>query len=203
METYQLKFLHPAPELRELMILLEIEKNQSLSQNLIAAKVGIVPAMVNRYIKSFVKNNMIQMNGKSKRKMTYHLTEQGLSRRNSLLFHYMNETIGLYKNAKTEFGRILKEFIKEKIKKIVLFGAGETAEVVYNAARALGFQIIGIVDSNSEKQGGEFMGMTIESPDRIEKLNPDGIIITSFGFSNDIYNGIKHLEEKGIKIRRL
>jgi len=203
MDTYQLKFLHPSPEFRELMILLEIEKNQSLSQNLIAKKVGIVPAMVNRYIKGFVKNNIIKVNGRSKRKMTYHLTQEGISKRNALLFNYMNETIWLYKNAKTEFGRILTEFIKEKIKKIVLFGAGETAEVVFHAARALGFKIIGIVDSSIEKQGKEFMGMTIESPSRIEELGPDGIIITSFGFPKDIYNGIKHLEEKGIKIRRL
>ena len=203
MNTYQLKFLHPSPEFRELMILLEIEKNHTQSQNLIAEKVGIVPAMVNRYIKGFVRKNMIKVNGLSKRKMTYHLTEQGLSRRNSLLFNYMNETIWLYKNAKTEFGRVLTDFLEQKIKKIVLYGAGETAEVVFNSARALGFKIIGIVDSDPGKQGKEFMGMEIESPKNIEKIAPEGIIITSFGFSNDIYSEIKYLEKKGIKIRRL
>ena len=41
------------------------------------------------------------------------------------------------------------------------------------------------------------------SPEVIESLQPDAVIITSFGHMDEIEEQVKHLEGKGIQVLRL
>jgi len=123
-----LLFLQPTPSLRELQILLEIDKNKKVSQNSISEVVGIAPSMVNNYLKDFVEHELVLMEGKTHRKVNYFLTEKGAARRIQLLSKYMVEAVKLYKNAKFEISERLKAIRKEGIRRVVFYGAGETAE---------------------------------------------------------------------------
>jgi DNA-binding MarR family transcriptional regulator len=198
-----LSFLSPSPALRELLILLEIERTPRVTQRILAKRVGLTPATVNEYIKELEKENLIEIVGSTRRRIKYFLTPKGRAKRANLLSTYLIETQQLYLAAKEEFRARLIGFYDGGVRRIVLYGAGPTAEIITNLAEEIGFEVIGIVDSDSEKHGADFLGRIVSPPSEIPKMNPEGIVITSLSHKDEIYNKIKYLEELGIKVKVL
>ena len=197
-----LSFFQPTTQFRELILLNEIESNPRITQSQLAREAGIVPAMVNNYIKSFLKNNLISVEGNN-RAMQYTLTPEGAKYKMDLLLSYFRETVYLYKNVKEEIKSKLNSYKEENIETIVIYGARETAEITLKAADELGIEVLGVVDGDLSQQGKGFFGRVIELPSRIEDYMPDAVVISSSGFQDEIYANIKNYEQMGIKIRKL
>lgn len=174
-----------------------------MSQNNLAREVGLTSSMINNYIRDLSKEGLISIKGKTNRTMSYNITAKGLKKKTSLLVAYTLETTVLYQDAKQEFALKLQEIYNEGIHNAVLFGAGETAEIIYNASKSKDLEIIGIVDNNPDKQGKLFGNLIIQPPAFIERINPDGVIIASVGRQDEIYEQIYSLSNKGIAIRTI
>ena len=86
---------------------------------------------------------------------------------------------------------------------MILFGAAETAEVVYAAIRSSAMKVIGVVDSDKSKQGRCFDKFTIQPPQFLKDVNPDAIIVTSFGKQEEICQCVKGITGDSIPIKRL
>lgn len=99
---------------------------------------------------------------------------------------------------------ILQCFKKYKTKKIAFWGASMFIRNFFNKYKVKNKNIIGIIDKDSTKQGDKYSSYTIYSPDEIENLNPDIIIISIINFSyerqKEIKNYIKTHYKKRIKI---
>ena len=160
-------------------------------------------SMINNYIRELSKENLISIQGKTNRTMSYNLTPRGTREKMTLLITYTLETTGLYQDAKQEFAQRLQNIYEEGIYNAVLFGASETAEILYNASKSLDLEIIGIVDNDPDKQGKLFGNLIIQTPELIERINPDGVIIASLGRQDEIYAQIHSLTTKGIAIRTI
>ncbi|MGM0607070.1 MAG: winged helix-turn-helix transcriptional regulator [Candidatus Muiribacteriota bacterium] len=198
-----LKFLKPAPNLRELMILNQLHKNPKTSQAFLSKILGISVSMVNKYISGFVEAGLINIKGKTNRDTTYNLTDKGAEIKRKRLISYMVETIKLYKDAKNEFLIKIESFRDSGVNKIAFYGAGETAEIAINAAFEAGLKIIAVVDQDDKKQGKTINGILVVPPSMLENMDFDGIIISSFGYTNEIYSNIKHYLKKDKKILKL
>lgn len=200
--TNNLTFFQPTSLLRELIILDEIRRNTRITQSMLAERAGIVPAMVNNYIKAFIKKGYVEAEGNN-RDMKYVVTTQGDAHKTSLLMSYFQEAVGLYKNVKEEIQKKLDEVKKEGINTIVLYGAAETAEITIGAAEKAGLDVVGVVDTDVLKHGREFFGRTIQAPEAITDHMPDAVIVASSGYQDEIYNQVQKYESQGIKIRKL
>ncbi|MFA5479062.1 MAG: winged helix-turn-helix transcriptional regulator [Candidatus Muiribacteriota bacterium] len=195
-----LYFLKPSPKLRELMILNQLEKNPKTSQSALSKLLGISVSMVNKYIYVFTEEKFIEVSGDSNRHISYYLTDKGKEEKRKLLIAYMIETVKLYKDAKKEFQVKIENFKNSGVSKVVFYGAGETAEIALAAAIESGLKIIAVVDQNKEKQGKTINGILIVSPGMIRNMDYDGIIISSFGFTNEIFEKVQGLRLLGKKI---
>ena len=198
-----LNFFKHSPLFKRLLILAAIEKDPHISQNNLAEEVGLTSSMINNYIRELSNEELISIQGKTNRTMSYNLTLTGLKEKMSLLIEYTLETTGLYQDAKQEFAQRLKKIYEEGIHNAVLFGASETGEILYNASKSLNLEIIGIVDNDPDKQGKLFGNLIIQPPEYIERINPDGVIIASVGRQDEIYEQIKSFTDKGIAIRTI
>ena len=203
MNNNGLKFFKHSPLFKRLLILSAIEKNPFISQSRLAKQVDLTSSMVNNYIREMSHKKNITIKGKTNRTMSYNLTPKGFEEKMSLLIAYTLETTGLYQDAKQEFAQRLQQIYEEGIHNVVLFGASETAEILYNSSKPLDLEIIGIVDNDPDKQGTLFGNLVIQPPDFIERINPDGVIIASVGRQNEIYAQINSLATKGIAIRTI
>jgi len=203
MNNNGLRFFVSSPLFKRLLILSAIEKTPHISQNKLAGEVGLTSSMVNNYIRDLSKEELISIKGKTNRTMSYNITSKGLKKKTSLLVAYTLETTGLYQDAKQELAHKLQKFYDEGIHNAVLFGAGETAEILYNASKSKDLEIIGIVDNDPDKQGKLFGNLIIQPPEFIERINPDGVIIASLGRQEEIHAQINSLGDKGIVIKTI
>ncbi len=203
MKKNNLQFFKFSPLFKKLLILSAIEKNSHISQHSLALEVGLTSSMVNNYIHSLSKEKLITIKGKTNRSMHYNLTPRGFREKMTLLISYNLETTALYMDAKREFAQRLQKIYEEGISRAVLFGAGETAEIIYNACQNLKLKIIGIVDNDPDKQERLFGNLIIKPPSCIEEIKPDGVIIASVGRQDEIYREIASLTDKGIAVKKI
>ena len=203
MNRDDLQFFKSSPLFKRLLILTALEHNPAISQHTLAHEVGLTSSMINNYIRDLSENRLISVKGTTNRSMSYNLTPKGIREKMSLLVSYNLETTALYMDAKKEFALRLQKIYEEGIHRAVLFGAGETAEIIYNASQSLKLEIIGIVDNDPAKQEKLFGNLIIKAPSCIEELNPDGVIIASVGRQDEIYTQIAVLTNQGIAVKKI
>ena len=73
----------------------------------------------------------------------------------------------------------LHQLYEAGIKRIVVFGAAETGELINSAVQATPLQIVGWVDNDVAKHQRAFGELTVSSPDHIEHYSPDAVLIAS------------------------
>ena len=83
---------------------------------------------------------------------------------------------------------------------VVLFGAAETGELVYSAAKTTPIRIVGWVDNDASKHQMRFGEIRVESPTRIESFDMDAVLIASSGKTDEIQRQLQPLISKGIAI---
>ena len=203
MNREDLQFFKSSPLFKRLLILTALEQNPAISQHTLGQEVGLTSSMVNNYIRDLSENRLISIKGTTNRTMSYNLTPKGIRERMSLLISYNLETTVLYMDAKKEFSRRLQKIYEEGIHRAVLFGAGETAEIIYNASQSQKLKIIGVVDNDPTKQGKLFGNLIIKPPRCIEEIKPDAVIIASVGRQEEIYKQIAVLMTKGIAVIKI
>lgn len=195
-----LQFLRPTKLMRELFLLLSLEETRSLSQHQLARRVGVSSAMSHNYMKALIDQGAVAVSGQTNRRMQYDVTRRGMERRASLMGAYSKEIARLYSIAKGEVERRLREFYDEGIKAIVLFGAAETGELVYNAARATPLRIVGVVDNDASKHWAPFGRLAVFPPDAIGSFGADAVLIASSGGTDDILQQLRSLIPQGVAI---
>lgn len=198
-----LRFFKPNRLLREFLLLLGLEANPHMSQHEIARIAGISSSMAHNYVKYFIAKGFITVQGETNRTMQYLVSPAGKEQTHTLLSLYSAEVVQLYTLARQACEHKLQRLYQQGVRTAVLFGAAETGELVYNATQHTPLHILGVVDNDAAKQGRKFGAFTVSSPRLIEQVDPDGVIITALGRPDEIYQDIKHLEKRGIKIFKL
>lgn len=202
-QPFQSKFLTPTKKFRRLSVLLAIRNTPRISQHKIAEITHLSSSMVNNYMKELQKQGLITVTGNTNRTQEYHLTSSGRDELISLLLSYSAEIIQLYGGAKREIIERLHHMHLEGIQSVALFGAAETAEVVYAAIKDTPLTVTAVVDNDRTKQGRPFNGLTIQAPEQLSQINVDAVVITSFGRQEEIYECVRRLVGEEIKILKL
>lgn len=196
-------YLKPSKSTRVLAILEELKRDSSISQFELGRRLNLSGAMVNQYLKQLQENGLVEflpVNGKSYR---YTLTEEGRQSRREMFSDYSSETVRLYTTIKDFVLEQLHSLGEEGKRRLALFGASETCEVVLSALRDTDFKIMALLDNDSRKQGQLFNGHVVSSPSVLDHVNCDAVVITSFGKQAEIYEQLKpYAEKRGFQIVR-
>lgn len=69
------------------------------------------------------------------------------------------------------------------MEKLLLWGTGQIAKEVLTQCRTLNmYNILGVIDNNSEREGSNFYGYRVYQPDIVKELQPDKIVILTDAF---------------------
>jgi hypothetical protein len=198
------KYIKPSKETRVLAILDSLSQDSGLSQFELGKRLKLSGAMVNQYLRLLQEQKLIEyrpVNGKSYR---YVLTSGGENSRRQMFSDYSSETIRLYSNIKDFILSKLRSLETRGRRKIALFGASETCEVVLSALRDTSFQVVAMVDNDSAKHGTIFHGHVIASPIILDHVDCQSVIITSFGRQDEIHQQLQSVSQRrGLEIVRL
>ena len=192
----KMKFFNPTTELKELLLLQHIEKNPDTTQKAIASVIDAAPSMVNLYIDNLEEKNHMNRDYKSAKTVNYHITLEGIKRKNYLSIRYFHELLALYRLAEQNIEDFLRKIEEKGCKKVLFYGAGEVAETILGIIKARtdkNLQVLAIVDDKEELQGMSLLGYKIIPRDEIEDYTHDAVVITSYTFEDDIKDQLKEI----------
>jgi len=196
-------FFNPSPNFREMTILQMISKDPQVSQENIAKGVGIVPSMVNRYLKDFEDRSFIVKTGENRRQMNYEITAEGKKRLQFLVVSFITEVSRIYFETKKSFDNVLKTLERSDLSTILLYGAGVVGGIVLKVLTSEGINVAGFIDDSIAKQEEKLYGINILNPQNLEKLRYDAVIIASFKHSEEILMKAKKYNLRNIFIFKI
>lgn len=196
-------FFNPSPNFREMLILQLISNNSEISQETLAKKVGIVPSMINRYLKDFEEKSFIIKTGETRRKMNYEITETGEKRLQFLMVSYINEVSNIYSQTKKSFEKVFNLIEHNNFKNIILYGAGVVGGIVLKLLMSENLNVVGFTDDSPSKTGEKLHGFTIFEPEEVSKLNYDAVIAASFKHSSEIAEKAREHNLKNIYVFKI
>jgi predicted transcriptional regulator len=157
-------------------LLSSVETDGARSQRLIAAELGIALGLVNAYLKRCVKKGLVKVHDVPARRYAYYLTPQGFAEKSRLTVQYLSDSFSFFRKAKSDCTRVLEEAAARGLKRLVLAGKSDLAEIAILCAVEAGATVVAIVDAKSE--GGRFIGVEVFASYSDVKGGFDAVIVT-------------------------
>ena len=177
------QFFKPTVLYKEYMILDMIEKNPNITQREMSKTIGIAVSMINDYLNIYENDKLIKRKKHSTKTVEYFVTKKGIERKKVLNISYLNASLNIYKSAKKNIVEFLTQIINKGYKNILLYGAGEVAEILLQTI-LIDFQIpinvLAVIDDDKSKQGKTLVSTNIISLDKVNEYQFDGILISSY-----------------------
>ena len=176
-------FFKPTLLYKEFMILDLIEKDTHITQREMAKTIGVAVSMLNGYLDQYEKKGLIVRKYISTKTVEYFVTKKGLERRKLLNIWYLKSSYEVYLSAKDNIIVFLNQIINKGFKKILLYGAGEVAEImlqVMNDDNNIPLEALAVVDDDESKHNDRIVNIPIIGKESICKFVHDGILVSSF-----------------------
>jgi DNA-binding MarR family transcriptional regulator len=183
-------FFKPTLLYKEFMILDLIEKDQHITQREISKSIGVAVSMVNNYLNQYENNGLIKRKKHSTKTVDYFVTKKGMDRKKLLNIEYLHSSQRLYDEAKDNIVRFLLDKVDNKIKKLVLYGAGEVAGIIVDTIKSNNIDILipYIIDDDVKKHGQRFYGIRVGSIIELKNVDYDAVMVSSYIHQKIIYN---------------
>lgn len=177
-----------------LEILSVIESVPNLTQRMLAARLSVALGTANKLIRHLGQRKWIELRRDGGRP-TYHLTQAGVAEKLRLSKISLKQDLHGYAKLRDQIAARLEELNYEK-KRIVLYGAGDVAEIAFVVASNRDFTMVGIVDD--EKTGQSFLGHVVASPSLLRDgyLNGhrfDGLVVASDRRTQQIRQNLRRM----------
>jgi FlaA1/EpsC-like NDP-sugar epimerase len=189
-------FFKPTSLYKEYMILDLIEKNSHITQREMSCHVGISLAMINLFLDDYESSGLLKRYKHTSKTVEYFLTKKGIERRKLLNIWYLKSSLDVYISAKNNIITFLHAIINKGYKKILLYGAGEVAEImirVMNDDKTLPLEVLAVIDDNKEMK--QFvLHVPIIKKEMINDYPNDGILVSSYTHHEAIRNTLLSID---------
>lgn len=182
-------FFKPTALYKEFMILDLIEKDANITQRKMSSQLGVAVSMINSYLDEYEKNGYIKRKYKSTKSVEYFISKKGLERKKVLNIGYLKDSQILYNSAKENIVSFLNQITNKGFNKIILYGAGEVAEILLQTIvfdKTIPIKILAVIDDDEEKQNQILLNSKIISVRDLKYYEHDGILISSYSNKNTI-----------------
>jgi FlaA1/EpsC-like NDP-sugar epimerase len=173
-----------------------IEKNPNITQRAISKEIGIAVSMVNDYLEEYEKNGYVKRDHHTTKTVNYIITKSGSERKKVLNIGYLNASQRLYNSAKENIDQFLKEISEKGFHNILLYGAGEVAEILLSAIKTsheINVNALAIIDDDTNKYGKKIVLTDIISKNEIKNFKHDAILISSYSNRHIIKLNLKNI----------
>jgi predicted transcriptional regulator len=192
-----------SPKLNQLNILREVAADAHITQAELASRCSLSVAMVNNYMKELCKTGLMEYHRRSIKSVTYHLTPSGVQHVELLQLELISEMVGMFAASKEQIWARIVSQAPAALKRVVLFGSGHLAQLVFHALELAGVHIMGICDDDMDRIGGDFCGRQVQSTEQIRVLAPDAVIVARPPEMEETSRSLDFIAEGGITVIRL
>jgi len=178
---------------QHLEILSEIERGSPITQRSLARRLGIALGLANLYLKRLANKGYIKLTTIPPRRIKYLLTPKGLAEKTRLTYEYLEYSVHLYRQIRTSLRETLSPLVKDGRPRLLIYGNGEAAELVFLTLRELDLEPAGLVDGEGGAPG--FLRLKVWPLGSLAELEFDLIVIAMVGPTD---NAIKTLTDRGV-----
>ena len=196
-------FFKLTPLYKEFMLLDMIEKDSNITQRDMSNTLGVALSMINAYIENYEEKGYLKRKYQSTKKVEYLITKLGKERRKLLNIWYLKSSYDVYRSAKDNIISFLNQIIDKGFKKILLYGAGEVAEImlqVLNDDNNIPLEILAVIDDDSSKSNNVIVNLPIIRKEQIKEYAHDGILVSSYKHHETINNKLAEINYSKEKI---
>lgn len=161
-----------------LQILDELSGDGSLTQRDLSKRLGIALGMVNSHIRDLMAKGFITVKSTPPRRYLYFLTRRGFAEKTRLSYHLLQDYTRIYREARGNLRILFRELGKDGVRKVVLAGADEAAELAYITLQETDMKLEGVVDG--ELAGRKFFGRGVRPLEAVRELSYDKVVVASF-----------------------
>lgn len=180
-----------------------IYKNKSLTQREIGRLINVSLSMVNEYLNEYETAGYIKREYISKKMVKYNITDKGIEHMRVLNIGYLAELQGFYNDAKQGLYYFLNQLTEKGYKDIILYGAGEVAEIILETIKGdkrINLNVVSLIDDDIKKQGKTLVDTNINSIDFINKIEHDCVMISSHPNHKKILSNLQKINYPNDKI---
>jgi DNA-binding MarR family transcriptional regulator len=162
-------------------LLTSIEHDSAVTQRKLAGDLGIALGLANAYLRRCVRKGLVKMRQVPLNRYAYYLTPQGFAEKSRLTAEYLTVSLDFFRRARKDCSELLRHCAAHGWRRVVLYGAGELAEIAVLSATESGIEIVCIVDS--EQAGRRCAGLPVVSDlastwRRAAPHAVDGVVLT-------------------------
>lgn len=167
---------------RDLEILTAIGEGRTLTQRALAQRLGVALGLTNLYLKRLARKGYIKIvefprKPAARKRLRYLLTPKGIAEKTRLTYEHAAYSLKLYRRARLALRESLSQLPQNGIKRIVLHGTGEAAELAYLTLREFSIEPIAVFDRD---RTGQFLGFPIRPTPDLAGEEFDRVIIATF-----------------------
>ena len=167
---------------RDLEILTAIEEGLPLTQRALAERLGVALGLANLYLKRLARKGCIKIvefpkKPAARKRLRYLLTPRGVAEKTRLTYEHMAYSLNLYRRARQTLRESLGRLADGGAKRVVLYGAGEAAEVAYLTLKELGLEPVGVFARSAT---GRFLGFPVRALAELTAEEFDVVIVATF-----------------------
>jgi DNA-binding MarR family transcriptional regulator len=121
-----------------------VERDQHVTQRLVASELGIALGLANAYLKRCVRKGLVKVSQVPRRRYAYYLTPQGFAEKSRLTADYLAHSLAFFRNARSQLAAIFAEADGRGQRRLALVGEGDLAQIALLVARESVIEIAGI-----------------------------------------------------------
>jgi DNA-binding MarR family transcriptional regulator len=136
-----------------------VEQDRAHSQRHLASELGIALGLVNAYLKRCMKKGLVKVRQAPARRYAYYLTPQGFAEKSRLTVEYLSYSFGFFRQAKTDCSDLFRVAKARGVRRILLVGQSDLAEIATLCAMEHAIIIVGVVQPEAGQES--FIGLPV------------------------------------------
>jgi DNA-binding MarR family transcriptional regulator len=182
---------------RDLLLLTEVERDGGVTQRSLAAKLGVALGLANLYLKRLVRNGYITVTTIPSHRVRYVLTPQGFAEKSRLASLHLEYSLSHYRDMRARLREALSHMAQNGMKRVVIYGTSELAEMVYLSLREMQLTLVGFVDDGRQES---FLSYPVWSSDVLQEWEFDAVLLANVGQLAGLRSKLEHQHVPGNKI---
>jgi ribosomal protein S25 len=118
-----------------------VERDQHVTQRVVASELGIALGLANAYLKRCIRKGLVKVSQVPRRRYAYDLTPQGFAEKSRLTASYLAHSLTFFRNARSQMAAIFAEAGAHGHHRLALVGDGDLAEIALLVAREGGLEL--------------------------------------------------------------
>lgn len=184
---------------RDMHLLDAVTQTPDVTQRELSKRIGVALGLTNLMLRRLAKKGYIKISGTKRSRIRYLITPNGILEKSRLTYEYIHYSLQLYGRVRGSLREQLAVLGRRGQRRIMLWGAGELAEIAFLTIQEMGLQFAGMA-AETVAEGEHFLGHPVRRLSQIEAASYDRIIVTALQWEDSL---IAQLVASGVPAERI